>query len=301
MAGSRSMDKISVYIPAYNSAEFLSQAIEGLLAQTDPPDEILVVDDGSRDATPKIAARYPAVTLIQHPLNRGLAAARNTAFRSARNELVASIDADCVPEPGWLAGLAPYFDDPAVVGVGGRLIEGVQRTVADRWRRAHMPQEWGEKPLRNPRFLFGCNNLFRRSSVLEAGGYDESMRTNGEDTDLSRRLRERGGELLYAPEARVVHLRHDTMRSILDTYWRWWRFGVRAYANGLRLRSVLGHAIFVHFRYTFLDLARSDLRARRFDLLGLDLAALGYFPYRDFRLWLANRPGPSSQRVSSEV
>jgi glycosyltransferase involved in cell wall biosynthesis len=133
------MDKISVYIPAYNSAEFLSRAIDGLLAQTYPADEILVVDDGSRDATPEIAARYPAVTLIQHSLNRGLAAARNTAFRAARNKLVASIDADCVPEPGWLAALAQYFDDPAVVVVGGRLIEGVQRTAADRWRRAHMP------------------------------------------------------------------------------------------------------------------------------------------------------------------
>jgi GT2 family glycosyltransferase len=301
VGNSRSMDKISVYIPAYNSAEFLCRAIDGLLAQTHPANEILVVDDGSQDATPEIAARYPAVTLIQHPLNRGLAAARNTAFQASRNELVASIDADCVPETGWLAALARYFDDPAVVGVGGRLIEGVQRTAADRWRRAHMPQEWGDQPLRNPRFLFGCNNLFRRSAVLEAGGYDESMRTNGEDTDLSRRLRERGGELLYAPEARVVHLRHDTLRSILDTYWRWWRFGVRAYANGVRLRSVLGHAVFVHFRYTFLGLAWSDLRTGRFDLLGLDFAALGYFPYRDFRLWLATRSKAPSQRVSSEV
>jgi GT2 family glycosyltransferase len=127
------------------------------------------------------------------------------------------------------------------------------------------------------------------------------MRTNGEDTDLSRRLREREGELLYTPEGRVVHLRHDTVRSILDTYWRWWRFGVRAYANGVRLRSVLGHAVFVHFRYTFLSLAWSGLRAGRFDLLGLDFAALGYFPYRDFRLWLATRSKVSSQRVSSEV
>jgi GT2 family glycosyltransferase len=295
------VDKISVYIPAYNSAEYLSRAIEGLLAQTRPADEILVIDDGSRDATAEIAARYPAVTLVRHRNNCGLGAARNTAFRTARHELVASIDADCVPEPGWLAALVRHFDDPQIAGVGGRLIEGNQRTVADRWRRAHMPQEWGEKQLENPRFLFGCNNMFRRSAVLAVGAYDESMRTNGEDSDLSRRLRDRGWNLLYDPEGRVVHLRHDTMRSILDTYWRWWRFGIRAYANGVRLRSVLGHAVFVHFRYTFLGLVRRDLQARRFDLLGLDLVALGYFPYRDFRLWLASRPKFASQRVSSEV
>jgi len=292
---------MSVYIPAYNSAEFLSRAIDGLLGQSLPANEILVIDDGSRDATAEIAARYPGVTLVRHPHNRGLGAARNTGFSTARNELVASLDADCVPDPGWLAGLVRHFDDPKVAGVGGRLIEGNQRTVADRWRCMHMPQEWGDQPLHNPRFLFGCNNMFRKSAVREAGGYDESMRTNGEDTDISRRLREKGWDLLYDPEPLVVHLRHDTARSILDTYWRWWRFGVRAYANGVRLRSVLGHALFVHFRHTFLDLVRSDLNARRFDLLGLDLAALGYFPYRDFRLWLAADPKSPSQRVSSEV
>jgi GT2 family glycosyltransferase len=295
------MEKISVYIPAYNSAEFLSRAIDGLLAQTLPANEILVIDDGSRDATAGIAASYPAVTLVRHTRNSGLGAARNTGFRTARNEFVASLDADCVPDPDWLAGLSRHFEDPRVAGVGGRLIEGNQRTVADRWRRAHMPQEWGDQPVRNPKFLFGCNNVFRKSAVLEAGGYDESMCTNGEDTDVSRRLRDRGWDLLYDPEPRVVHLRHDTMRSILDTYWRWWRFGVRAYANGVRLRSVLGHALFVHFRHTFLDLVRSDLNARRYDLLGLDLAALGYFPYRDFCLWLSAHPKSPSARVSSEV
>lgn len=291
---------ISLYVPCYNAAEFLARAIEGVLAQTRPADEILIIDDGSRDATCQIAAKYP-VRVVRHERNLGLGAARNTGFRESRFDLVASLDADCVPEPGWLAGLVPYFDNPKVAGVGGRLIEGVQRNVADRWRRAHMPQEWGETPLRTPRFLFGCNNVFRRPAVLEAGGYDETMRTNGEDADISQRLRMRGWELVYEPAARATHLRHDTVRSILDTYWRWWRFGVRAYANGVRLRSVLGHAVFVHFRYNFLAFVRSDLRARHLDLLGLDLLALGYFPYRDFCLWLEAQSGSRPQRASSEA
>jgi len=293
--------KISVYIPAYNSEEFLSRVIEGLLSQTLRADEILVIDDGSLDSTAEIAAGYQDVTLIRHPKNKGLGAARNTGIRAARNELVASLDADCVPDPGWLAGLVRHFDDARLVGVGGRLIEGIQRTVADRWRRAHMPQEWGDHPLRNPKFLFGCNNIFRKSAIMNVGGYDELMRTNGEDTHISRRLLDNGWDLLYDPEPQIVHLRHDTSRSILDTYWRWWRFGVRAYANEVRLRSVLGHALFVHFRQTFLDLIRKDLSAGRFELLGLDLAILWYFPYRDFCLWLEEHPKTSSKHVSSEV
>jgi glycosyltransferase involved in cell wall biosynthesis len=297
----RDLGKISVYIPAYNAGEFVARAVEGVLAQTLPADEILVIDDGSRDATCEIASRYPSVRVVKHERNRGLAAARNTAFRTARNEFVASLDADCVPDPGWLSALAPHLADPQVAGVGGRLIEGVHNTVADRWRCAHMPQEWGETLLQNPRFLYGCNNVFRRSAILEAGGYNETMRTNGEDVDLSERLRKRGWELVYEPAARATHLRHDTLQSILETYWRWWRFGVRAYADGVRLRAVLGHAVFVHFRHTFPELVRSDLRARRFGLLGLDLLVLGYFPYRDFRLWLTQQAAPAAQGVSSEV
>ncbi len=293
------MTKITVYIPAYNAAGFLAGAIESLLAQTLLPDQIFVVDDGSRDQSAEIASRYPQVTLLRHERNLGLAAARNTAFRAARNELVASLDADCIAGPEWLTRLVTQLDDPHVVGVGGHLSEGVQLSLADRWRRAHMPQEWGDTFLRNPKFLFGCNNLFRRSTVLNAGGYDESMRTNGEDCDLSRRLMLNDYDLVYEPSARATHLRRDTISSILDTYWRWWKSGVNAYANGIRLRSVIGHAIFVHFRYTFLELVSRDLHARRFELLPLDLLVLMYLPYRDFRLWLAARFNPAPQQSAA--
>src|SRR5215469_11933101 len=124
--------KVTVYIPAYNVSEFLAPCIESLLSQTLPADEILVIDDGSQDNSAEIASRYPQVTLIKHPVNRGLASARNTAVRTARNELVASLDADCVAAPSWLAELTRHLKDPALVGVGGKLIEGVQRTTADR-------------------------------------------------------------------------------------------------------------------------------------------------------------------------
>jgi hypothetical protein len=72
-------------------------------------------------------------------------------------------------------------------------------------------------------------------------------------------------------------------------YWRWWRFGNQAYAKGITLRSVLGHALFIHFRYNFLPPALQDLRIGHLDLFALDLAALAYLPYRDVRLWMASR------------
>ncbi len=295
------MDKVTVYIPAYNAAEFLTHAIEGVLAQTHPADEILVIDDGSQDATAEIAAQYPAVTLLRHDRNRGLSASRNSAFRTAHNEFVASLDADCVPEPNWLARLVPHLRDSEVVGVGGRLIERVQRTLADRWRCAHMRQERGASLVRNPDFLFGCNNLFRKSAVVEIGGYNEAMYTNGEDGDLSRRLRASGWNLVYEPTARVTHLRHDTIRSILDTSWRWGQYGVPVCSRDASAFFVLARSVYVHFRYTIFPLVQDDLHARRFELLGLNLLALGYYPYRDFRLWRAAQSSSPPQRVSSKA
>jgi len=279
---------ITVYIPAYNVARFLPTAIESLLAQTLAPAEIVVIDDGSKDDSASVAQRYPQVTVARHERNSGLAAARNTAFRVARGEFVASLDADCVAEPTWLEKLSQHLTAVKIAGAGGFLREGVQNSIADRWRAAHMRQEWGATPVRNPKFLFGCNNIFKRAAVLEAGGYDETMRTNGEDCELSRQLYARNWELIYDPAAQATHLRCDSVKSVLDTYWRWWKSGVNAYAAGISLRSVVGHALFVHFRHNFLELFTRDLRARRFELLPLDVLLLAYLPYRDFRLWLAS-------------
>jgi glycosyltransferase involved in cell wall biosynthesis len=104
--------RVTAYIPVYNGAEFVGPNIEGLLSQTHPFDEILVIDDGSTDATAEIASGYKGVTVIRHAKNKGVAGGRNTALAAARNELVAAFDADCVAHPAWLASLLPHLDDP---------------------------------------------------------------------------------------------------------------------------------------------------------------------------------------------
>jgi len=292
--------EITVYIPAYNVSEFLGRSIEAVLAQTILPNEILVIDDGSKDSTAEIAARYPQVTLVRHAENRGLAATRNTAFHTARNKLVASVDADCVPQPTWLASLLSHMNNPGLAGVGGRLIEGVLESVADRWRGAHMPQEWGPEPMHNPLFLFGANNLFRKSAVLEAGGYNETMRTNGEDADLCRRLRAQNWELAYDPSARVTHLRHDSVRTILDAYWRWTYFGWPDAVKRTKLHLIVRRTLFGNVRYMFYNLAKEDFRAGRFELIGLDFLTLFYFPCREVEMWLNSRDAPAHQVHKSE-
>lgn len=93
---------VSVIIPTYRRPDALARAIRSVLAQTWPPAQIIVVDDGSGDETPEVVRSFPAVRLIQQE-NSGPAAARNRGLKEATSKYVASLDHDDVWDPGFLA------------------------------------------------------------------------------------------------------------------------------------------------------------------------------------------------------
>src|SRR5262245_38480777 len=90
---------VSVVIPCYNQARFLSDAIESALDQTCPPLEVIVVDDGSTDHTASVAARYHGLKYLRQR-NAGAPSARNYGFRESHGEFLLFLDADdrLVPE-----------------------------------------------------------------------------------------------------------------------------------------------------------------------------------------------------------
>ncbi|MGI8424052.1 MAG: glycosyltransferase family 2 protein [Chloroflexota bacterium] len=216
--------RVALYVPCYNGAAWLEECVNSLLAQTWPVCEVAVIDDGSTDSSAAIARRFgSAVRLIQHDRNRGLAVARNTALTDIECDVLASVDADVNATPDWLAHLLIGFDSPSAGAVGGKLIEAHQTRVADRWRAAHMAQHAGDFPLRDAPTLAGANMAVRRRVARELGGYDETLRTNYEDADLRVRLTEHGYRCAYVPDAQAYHLRTDTSKTVLRTYWGWLR------------------------------------------------------------------------------
>jgi GT2 family glycosyltransferase len=214
---------LTVYIPCFNVETYIESSIRGLLSQTRPPDEILVIDDGSTDRSVEIASRFP-VRVIRHERNCGLAAARNTAFANAGHELVGAVDADVFPEADWLERLLSHFEDQRVVATGGRLIERFRDTPADEWRFLHLCQDLGKERIDiewpSHRRLGGFGTILRKSAVVEAGGYNESYRTNYEDVDMCERLLRAGHKLVFEPRAVAYHQRRDNARSIVSTDWR---------------------------------------------------------------------------------
>lgn len=281
--------KIAVYIPCFNSARYLAMCIASLLAQKRAPDEIIVVDDGSTDRTSSIAAMYP-VKLVRHDTNRGLGATRTTGIKVANADLVASIDADCFAHPDWLKRLSRKLEQsPDAIGIAGKLVEANYTRLGDRWRTHHLPQNHGEQPLADVPFLHGANTLYRRAALLAAGGYNPAFRTNGEDFDICKRLRrvQPSVRLIYEPGAVVMHLKEDTVVSVLRARFRYFFYPAAVYRPCDRL-DILWRRLRQCGRANWKTL-RFDLRHKLYDLAIISAIALPYIAAKLIADYLRNR------------
>ncbi|UCG33371.1 MAG: glycosyltransferase [Phycisphaerales bacterium] len=212
---------ITAYIPCYNGRTHLRRVLEALVAQSRIPDEIIVVDDGSTDGSAAIATEM-GVGLISHMQNRGIAAARNTALKAARGDLLAGLDVDAIPAPDYLERVeAAFRRNPKSDAVCGQLIEAHSVLLPDRWRQVHMAQHHGPDWMENPRICYGSVTTVRRFALEELGGWDERYRTNHEDVDLTQRMYEEGMRAAYEPSCIARHQRRDTIESVLSGFWQW--------------------------------------------------------------------------------
>lgn len=215
--------RYSVVIPAYNAARTIGAAVAAALAQDLPPHEVIVVDDGSRDATAELLRGSPARCIRQE--NAGPAAARNAGWKASGGEAVLFTDADCVPRPDWARRLLEGFADAEVGAVTGSY--GIANPGCLLPRLIHE-----EIRLRHRRYasrvrFFGSYNVALRRGVLEAtGGFDESYRrASAEDNDLSYRVLAAGSRIAFAPAALVDHHHTERLRAYLREqathgYWR---------------------------------------------------------------------------------
>ena len=195
----------SVIIPARNAAHLLGACLGGVAASQEhgPPPEVIVVDDGSTDATAAVAQAYGA-RVLRLP-GRGPAAARNAGARLASGEILVFFDADCVPEPHCLEALLEAFSDPAVSGARGAYVSRQRALVA---RFVQLEFEEKQAQLAASREIAVVDTAcaaYRRSTFFAYGGFDERF-LSSEDVDLSFRLAAAGERLVFVPTARVQHL-----------------------------------------------------------------------------------------------
>lgn len=179
--------------------------------------ELIVVDDGSNDATAQfVRENFPEVTLIRTE-HGGLSAARNAGAQRAKAEILAYTDDDCEPDRDWLQRVYDLLEaHPDYAAVGGPNLPQQPK----HWREAVIcaaPGAPSHVMLDDvtAEHLPGCNLVVRKSALEQLGGFDPRFHTAGDDVDFCWRLQDAGMQLGFDPGAFVWHWRRPTLRGYL--------------------------------------------------------------------------------------
>lgn len=206
--------RTSVIIPCRNGERLIADCVRSALSQSEPPLEVLVVDDASSDGTAATAERAGA-RVLKNARPRAAGGARNAGMEAARGEVFAFLDADVVAPSDWLARVRADFERfPGAVAVGGRVENG-------------RPGMWGDLDL----FLNHSEWIDTRGPVTkgliptlaivykrEAVGPVRFVETNlGEDASFGADVLARGGALLYDP---AILMSHRPERLDPQAFWK---------------------------------------------------------------------------------
>ena len=201
----------SVVVPTSGRAGYLEVTLASLRRQDlEAPWELIVVDDGSTDATPAVAARHAARFVRLSPA-RGLNAARNRGLRESRAELVSFVDDDVEAPAGWLRalveGAARHPEAGAFAGPIRARLEGPAPRACGREEPPITTLDLGPED-RESSCAWGANFAVRRSAVERVGRFDESIDWgHGDEEEWVERLRAGGGSVVYLAAAGLDHRR----------------------------------------------------------------------------------------------
>lgn len=183
--------KISIVIPAHNEEKYITKTLKAVCNLDYPDFEVIVVNNASTDKTGEIAKTFPVKVVYER--RKGTLFARERGRLEAKGEIIAGLDADCLPEPDWLKKGVSFFKDPKIVSVGG---------IVDYWESSKFIRKFfilGQKyiiPINNEilQFLelggniFGANNFIRASALEKIGGFNTKITFYGDDTNTAKRL-----------------------------------------------------------------------------------------------------------------
>ncbi|WP_416465180.1 glycosyltransferase [Sphingomonas sp. VDB2] len=218
---------VSVIIPAFNEAKVIETSVRRVLASQQVGLEVIVVDDGSTDATSRIVAdsfadeaRVRLLTLT----NGGKAAALNRALEIARAPIIVALDADTQFEPSTIARLARWFADPAIGAVAGNAMVGNRINLVTRWQAVEYVTAQNLERRALARFgaitvVPGAVGAWRRSALDAVGGYP--LDTLAEDQDLTIAVQRAGWRIAYDTEAVAWTEAPESFGALSKQRFRW--------------------------------------------------------------------------------
>jgi cellulose synthase/poly-beta-1,6-N-acetylglucosamine synthase-like glycosyltransferase len=220
---------ISVLIPAFNEARVIAVSVRRVLASRHAAIEVIVIDDGSSDATSAIVARGFAeddrVKLLTLA-NGGKARALNQGLMRATGAIVVALDADTQFEPETIARLARWFGDPAIGAVAGSAKVGNRVNLVTRWQAIEYvtAQNLERRALASLGAIMvvpGAVGAWRRAALDEVGGFPED--TLAEDQDLTIAIQRAGWRVANDAEAIAWTEAPQGFRALAKQRFRWSR------------------------------------------------------------------------------
>jgi glycosyltransferase involved in cell wall biosynthesis len=194
--------RFSVVIPCRNAERTVAGAVRSALEQTEPPFEVIVVDDASDDGSVD-AARDAGARVIRNSRRRNAGGARNVGVEAARGDAFAFLDADAIAPRRWLERAREVFENAAdVVGVGGRIANGRPGRWGELdWFLNH--SEWIRRGAAGPRKNIPTMGIVYRRDRVGDVRFPET--NSGEDTAFALAVLAGGGSLWYEPDIVLTH------------------------------------------------------------------------------------------------
>lgn len=214
--------KVSIVIPAYNEEKIIGDCLRAIEGQTRAPDEVIVVDNNSKDRTSEIAKSFSFVRVVHEP-NQGMIQARNRGVSEATGDIIARCDADTFVSPTWIEAITNSFANADVDAISGpayyydlpakEFFKSLQEII--------FFKTW--KFFKHHETMFGSNMAFTKSiwnKVLpNLAQYDEDMH---EDMDLAIHIHRIGGKIRFVPSmvANISARRFTSSFGSLPSYIR---------------------------------------------------------------------------------
>ncbi|CAN5209797.1 hypothetical protein BH10PLA2_BH10PLA2_05510 [soil metagenome] len=270
------LPSLSIVIPTYNRADLLQVCLRTIQQHAPPGVEVIVVDDASPgEAASQVVALFPNFRCLRLPARKGFAVAANAGLRMARGEIVEILNDDTEVTTGWAEAALAEFQDSSVGAVaplglihpkaGNGIHTGRLRldSAGDRYYVGGVAaKRWHGRALDEvclkPGAVFGASAssaFYRRTALLEAGGFPESFSAYFEDVDVAFRLHWAGWETKFTPASRVYHHVSSSYRKhnrrLLEVqsrneeriYWRNTPGGELARSLPRHLQVLLGKAL----------------------------------------------------------
>lgn len=285
--------KFSLVSTVLNEGDTLHRTIDALEAQTVRPDEIIVVDGGSRDNTYERLLQWANESVIEVRVYQengcNVAVGRNMAIAKAKYNLIATTDFGCIHKPEWLASIiTPFFEDPDLMVVGGNF-SVLEDQIVSTSAKAEFILQNGFNLSVDEYFTVTSRSVAYKKNVWEAlGGYPEWLTLAGDDSTFWKLIKRKHFKYRIVEDVNVYWTRHSTLKGFAKENFR---YGLGDGESETNIRSTIGKLIRIVCRGSFLLALISILvSAKYLFLLVLFPFLIGFRPYLSaFKNWVRLR------------